>query len=271
MDTPPGGGAVITYWAYLRKSFKKHAAYRSSVWLQIIASVISVGIQVAIWHSVIGDGAVDGITVDQMVTYAIVNAALYAVIITPLYNDVDDRLRTGDIGIDLLRPVRYPAMVLADQLGRSAYRVIFMIIPIVIVSALLFGFDPPASLTAGLGFTFALPLTLLISYAIGYLIALLAFWFLTTFHFRWAISALTTVFSGSFLPLWFFPDGWERIAASLPFQFLGFVPAATWMGELSGVDLLSRLGLGMVWVVVLLSLTAWLWHRAMSRLVVQGG
>lgn len=271
MDAASGGDPVRTYWAFLQKSFKKHAAYRSSVWLQIIASVISIGIQVAIWHAVIGDGAADGITVDQMVTYAIVNAALYAVIITPLYNDVDDRLRTGDIGIDLLRPVRYPGMVLADQLGRSAYRVLFMIIPIVTVSALLFGFDPPASSMAALGFALTLPLTLLISYAIGYLIALLAFWFLTTFHFRWAIGALTTVFSGSFLPLWFFPDGWERTAAALPFQFLGFVPAATWMGELSGIDLLARLGLGTLWVVLLLSLTTWLWQRAMSRLVVQGG
>lgn len=262
---------MSTYWAYFRKSFKKNAAYRSSVWLQIIASMISIGIQVAVWTSLIGDGSVDGITLDDMVTYAIINAALYAIVLTRLYNDVDDRLRTGDISIDLLRPVRYPGMILADQLGWAAYRTIFMIIPIVVVASLLFGFSAPESLLAGVGFLIVLPLTVLISYAIGYLIALLAFWFLTTFHFSWAIGALTTVFSGSVLPLWFFPDEWETLARLLPFQFLGFVPAATWMGELAGAELVQTLGVGVAWTAVLLLVTRMLWMRATTRLVVQGG
>lgn len=260
-----------TYWAYFRKSFKKNAAYRSSVWLQIPASIVSIGIQIAIWRSVIGDGATDGITLDQMITYAILNSALYAVVLTQLYNDVDDRLRTGDIAIDLLRPVRYPGMLLADQLGRAAYRLVFMIVPIAVFSALIFGFSPPVSSVAAAGFVLSLPLTMLISYAIGYLIALLAFWFLTTFHFSWAIGGLTTVFSGSFLPLWFFPDGWALVARLLPFQFLGFVPAAIWMGELSGTELVTTLITGVLWAALLLALTGWLWQRATARLVVQGG
>jgi ABC-2 type transport system permease protein len=262
---------MSSYGAYFRKSFKKNAAYRSSVWLQIPASIVSIGIQVAIWRSVIGEGSADGITLEQMITYAIINSALYAVILTRLYNDVDQRLSTGDIAIDLIRPVRYPGMLLADQLGRAAYRLVFMIIPIVAFAALIFGMQAPASPMAAIGFVVTLPLTMLISYAIGYLIALLAFWFLTTFHFSWTINALVTVFSGSFLPLWFFPDGWDTIARLLPFQFLGFVPAATWMGELTGMELLTTLLSGLFWTVFLLALTAWLWMRATIRLVVQGG
>lgn len=260
-----------TYWTYFLKSFKKNAAYRSSVWLQIPASIVSIGIQIAIWRSVIGDGVVDGITLDQMVTYAILNGALFAVVLTQLYHDVDERLRTGDIALDLLRPVRYPGMLLADQLGRAAYRLVFMIVPIVTVAALIFGFSLPVSPVAAVGFVLTLPLTVLISYAIGYLVALLSFWFLTTFHFAWALRALTTVFSGSFLPLWFFPENWATVARLLPFQFLGFVPAATWMGELQGAHLAATLVTGVLWVAVLLALTGWLWQRATSRLVVQGG
>jgi ABC-2 type transport system permease protein len=99
----------------------------------------------------------------------------------------------------------------------------------------------------------------------------LSFWFLTTFHFNWAIGALTTLFSGAFLPLWFFPDGWATVAKLLPFQFLGFVPAATWMGELTGTDLRSTIGVGIIWSGLLLSLTRLLWDRATQQLVVQGG
>lgn len=262
---------MTPYISYFRKSFKKNSAYRSTVWLQIVASLIQVSIQVAVWTALIGTGSVDGITRDDMVTYAILNSAMFAFVLTSLFNDVDARLRTGDIALDLLRPIHYPLFVLADQLGRSAYRVLFVVIPIVVASALLFGFSMPATGIAGVGFVAVLMLSILISYSIGYLIALLSFWFLTTFHFNWAIGALTTLFSGAFLPLWFFPDGWATFAGLLPFQFLGFVPAATWMGQLAGTDLLRVIGVGIVWTLALLLLTRLLWHRATRQLVVQGG
>lgn len=206
-----------------------------------------------------------------MVTYAILNSAMFAFILTSLFHDVDSRLRTGDIAIDLLRPIHYPLLILADQLGRSAYRILFVVVPIVCISALAFGFSLPASRLAGVAFVLVLLLSVLISYSMGYLIALLSFWFLTTFHFNWAVGALTTLFSGAFLPLWFFPDTWATVAKLLPFQFLGFVPAATWMGQLTGIDLLSAFGVGIGWSVVLLFLTYRLWDRATRQLVVQGG
>lgn len=262
---------MTAYITYFRKSFKKHSAYRTTVWLQIVASLIQVGIQVAVWTALIGNGAVDGIDLDQMITYVILNAAMYAFVLTSLYNDVDTRLRSGDIAIDILRPVQYPLLVLADSLGRAAYRALFMVVPIVILSSLMFGFSAPVSLSAGVGFVVAVLLAMLISYSIGYLIALLSFWFLTTFHFSWAIGGLTTLFSGAFLPLWFFPEPWAGIAKMLPFQFLGFVPAAAWMGQLTGTDLLVTFVVGALWCVTLLACTRLLWSRATSQLVVQGG
>ncbi|MCO5227722.1 MAG: ABC-2 family transporter protein [Thermomicrobiales bacterium] len=262
---------MTSYHTYFRKSFKKNAAYRTTVWLQIVSSLIQVGIQVAVWTALIGNGAVDGIGRDQMITYVILNAAMYAFRLTGLYNDVDARLRSGDIAIDILRPVHYPLLVLAESLGRAAYHFVFMVVPIVIVSAAVFGFSAPASISAGIGFIFALLLAMLISYAIGYLIALLSFWFLTTFHFSWAIGGLTTLFSGAFLPLWFFPEPWATVAKMLPFQFLGFVPAATWMGQLTGTDLVVTFAVGILWCVTLLMCTRLLWNRATSQLVVQGG
>lgn len=262
---------MTAYLTYFRKSFKKNAAYRTMVWLQIAASLIQVGIQVAVWRALIGNGSVDGIDLEQMITYVILNTVMYAFTLTALFNDVDARLRSGDIAIDILRPAHYPLLLLADNLGRSAYRLLFMMVPIVTVSALLFGFSPPTSFADGAGFIVAVFFAIVISYSIGYLIALLSFWFLTTFHFSWAIGGLTTLFSGSFLPLWFFPEPWASIAKLLPFQFLGFVPAAAWMGQLTGADLARTFFVGLGWSVVLVMCMRFLWNRATSQLVVQGG
>jgi ABC-2 type transport system permease protein len=262
---------VKPYLTYFRKSFKQSTAYRTAVWLQIVGSVLSVLVQVSVWRALIGAGSVNGITLDDMVTYAIVNAIMLAFIITRLFNDVDARLRTGDISIDLLRPIQYPFLVLADQLGRAAFRFVFVAIPIVTISGLLFGFSFPPSIVSVVSFPVVLVFALLISFSIGYLIALLSFWFLTTFHFSWAIGGLVTLFSGSFLPLWFFPDRWEAVARALPFQFLGFIPAAVWLGQIQGEELIRTFIIGAVWTVILLLTAHALWRRATRDLVVQGG
>ncbi len=260
-----------TYYEFFLKSFKKNLAYRADVWLRVIGNVLGILVQVAIWHAVLGEGSVEGINLPDMVTYSILTTLVAGLLMTGLYRDADDRLRTGDIAVDLLKPLRYPLYLFADGLGRSAYQLLFTVIPTVAVAWPLFGFSPPASPGYALAFLLALALALSVSFAIGYLIALLAFWFLTTMHFRFAMAGFITAFSGSFLPLWFFPPGWAAVARSLPFQYLGFVPAAAYMGEMPPGELGLTLAGGVAWTLGLLALTSWLWTASVRRLVVHGG
>lgn len=125
-DPRPGRDPVRAYRVYLLKSLRKHAAYRSAAWIHIGASMVSIWIQVSVWTALIGTGSAHGITRDQRVTYGILNSLMYAALFTGLYSEVDVRLRSGDIAIDLLRPVRYPLMLRADHLGRAAYRLVLL-------------------------------------------------------------------------------------------------------------------------------------------------
>ncbi len=208
---------------------------------------------------------------DTLVTYSILTTLVAGLLMTGLYRDADDRLRTGDIAVDLLKPLRYPLYLFSDGLGRSAYQLLFTVVPTLAVAWPLFGFSPPASPGYALAFLAALGLALSVSFAIGYLIALLAFWFLTTMHFRFAVAGFITAFSGSFLPLWFFPPGWAAVARALPFQYLGFVPAAAYMGEMAAAELTLTLAGGVAWTLALLGLAYALWSASVRRLVVQGG
>jgi ABC-2 type transport system permease protein len=262
---------VSTYLHFLAKAFKRNLAYRAQVWLTILINLLAIVIQVSIWRALLGQGSASGINIRDMVTYVILNAAIYVVMMYEMFQSVDDRLRTGDIAIDLMKPMRYPLFLWADQLGNAAYRLLFSVTPTVVVSAVLFGFTPPASLDNAAGFVIAMAIAVIMSFAFAYLIALLAFHFLTTLHFEWTFFGLATVFSGRLLPLWFFPQGWADLAHALPFQFLGFVPAAIYMGKIQGAEMWLTLGLGLVWVVVLLALAASMWSISIRRLVVQGG
>jgi len=260
-----------TYGAFFMKSFKKNLAYRSQVWLRIVGNIVTILVQVAIWGALLGSGPASGISFHDMVTYAILNTSVAAILMDGLIHEADERMRTGNIAIDLLRPLHYPLCLFADQLGKSAFHFVFAVLPTLLVATLLFGFTAPASAWDLLAFLAAIVIALAISFALGYLVVLLAFWFLTTLHFEWAMVGLMTVFSGSFLPLWFFPPGWLEVARVLPFQFLGFVPAAIYMGKLPTGDVWPTLLVGVVWTLLLLGLTSWIWSASLKRLVVHGG
>jgi ABC-2 type transport system permease protein len=262
---------VRTYYEFFLKSFKKNFAYRADVWLRVFGNVLGILVQVAIWRAVLGSGSAEGVDLPDMVTYSILTTLVAGLLMMGLYHDADDRLRTGDIAVDLLKPLRYPLYLFADGLGRSAYQALFTVLPTLAVAWPLFGFSPPASPGHALAFLAALAIALSVSYALSYLIALLAFWFLTTMHFRFAVAGFVTAFSGSFLPLWFFPPGWAAVARALPFQYLGFVPAAAYMGEIPVPELGLTLAGGVAWTAALLALAGWLWSASVRRLVVQGG
>lgn len=263
--------ATRTFLAFFGTSFRKNLAYRSEVWLLVLLGLLAIIIQAAIWQALLGDGAVEGITVSDMVTYVIITTVLSTISLHRLVNDVDERLRSGDIAVDLVKPMHYPSLQLADQLGRSTFQLAFVVVPMLGLSALAFDIQAPASATAGAAFIAALVIALLVSFTQGLLLALLAFWFLTTSHFIWVNGALLTLFGGANLPLWFFPDTLESLARLLPYQYVAFVPAAVYLGEIVGGELAWMLALGVVWVVIHGAACHLLWTAAIRRLTLQGG
>lgn len=269
-----GGDAVTAaraFLAFFGTSFRRNLAYRSEVWLSILFGLVAIVIQAAIWRALLGDGAAEGVTVDDMVTYVIITTVISTISLHRLVTDVDERLRGGDIAIDLVKPMHYPSLQLADQLGRSAFQLAFVVVPMVGIAALAFDVQAPAGAPAAVAFVAALAIALLVSFTQGLLLALLAFWFLTTFHFIWANGALLTLFGGAQLPLWFFPDTLETVARLLPYQFVAFVPAAIWLGEISGGEVVGALALGAAWVAIQGAACQLLWSAAVRRLTVQGG
>jgi ABC-2 type transport system permease protein len=262
---------MMAYFSQATKSFSRSMAYRAEVWLQIGGNFFVLLIQVSLWKALIGSSTINGIRLEDMVTYTILNNALSIVMMTHVHNPVDESLKTGGIIMHLLKPIHYPLFLFSDEIGKNAYNCLFNLLPTMIAASLLFGFQPLAGPTYLLPFVLTVLIALLISFAIGYLIALVAFWFLTTFAIRWTIGGLIKIFSGTFFPIWFFTPGWATVADVLPFKYLGFVPAAVYMGKMSSNELYYNLLIGLVWIVVLYGLLCLLWWKAVRRLTIQGG
>ena len=84
-------------------------------------------------------------------------------------------------------------------------------------------------------------------------------------------GTIALFFTGSYLPLAFFPLWLHVLADWLPFNGLMNVPAEVFLGKLQGSVLLLEAMRQIVWLIVLTLLARWLSAIAMKRVIVQGG
>lgn len=256
------------YLAFTRKSFVKNMAYRAEVWLKIFGNFVLILIQVSIWKSLIGNGFVSGVRLEEMITYSVITTAILNILMTNAYSLLDEKLKTGSISVDLQKPISYPLQLFSDQLGLVLFQFCFTIAPMIILSTFIFDIQAPVGGYI-IPFILSLLLAVLISFLLGFLIALISFWILTTFALSWTLNAFITVFSGSFVPLWFFTPFWAKIAHFLPFQYLAFIPTSIYLGKVT--EPFNELMKGGLWGIVLLFIIFILWKKAIRNLVVQGG
>lgn len=256
------------YLAYCGKSFSKHMSYRSEVWLRIFGNIVIMFIQISIWKSLAASSPSHTINISEMITYSVITTSVMNLLMTNVYQSIDSKLQSGDICSDLQKPISYPWYLFFEQLGTVGFQLLFNVVPSILIALLLFGVQLPDASNL-LPFLISLLLAMIISFLIGYLVALIAFWFLTTFALNWTLGALMTIFSGVFVPIWFFNPFWAKLAYMLPFQYLGYVPSAIYLGKIDQPYLTLLQGCG--WVAILLLAVNLLWWKAIKRLIVQGG
>jgi ABC-2 type transport system permease protein len=261
------------YLAVARHSFRRYSTYRvatvAGAFTNTVFGFIRASVLIALWQSrpVIG-----GYDVTAAVTFCFLSQALIAptAVFGPAL-ELAERIRTGDIAVDLYRPVDLQAWWLAGDLGRAAFHLLARGVPPVVVGALAFNLRLPPTAANALAVLPSLLLALLVSFAIRYLLALGAFWLLDDRGANLLAFTLASFFSGLLVPLVLFPGWLGTQAARLPWAAMLQVPADVWLGRYRGADLLAALGLQAVWAVALLGLGRLLSAAARHKVVVQGG
>ena len=264
------------------KSFKAHIqfalrfvkvklAYRASFWIDFIFDSLFVFMQVYVWRALLHAGAVDGVTLPQMTTYVALSKGIRALTRTSAELVIEERLESGNICFDLVRPLSFRRQMALSDAGRCVTELMFHAIPAFFLVAVVFGVTPPASFEGSIIFTALLILGVVVSYYIRYIVGLLSFFFIKASSLSWVFGTIEGFLSGGLVPLWFYPDWLVRIAMAIRFRFIYFTPISVYLGKTTGSDLRSELLMYGVWIVLLVAIESFLWRSAIRRLVVQGG
>ncbi len=263
----------MLYVAVATRAFRRYSTYRaatlSGIFTNSVFGIIYSYAYLALWQA---NPTAGGYDAQDAVTYVWIGQALLMTIALwggGSTDDLAERIRTGDIAIDIYRPVGIVGWYLATDLGRAAFHLLTRGIGPTLVGFVLFGISLPSSPLIAGAFALSLVLAIVVSFAIRFLVASTAFWLLDQSGVKVMSGAFAIFFSGLMLPLVLFPGWLGTVARTLPWASYVQVPADIWLGKRA--DLASALGFQVFWAVVLLAACHGVLHLAMRKVVVQGG
>ncbi|GAB3213194.1 ABC transporter permease [Marinactinospora thermotolerans] len=253
---------------------RRYSTYRAATFAGLVTNSVFGLINATILLAVFAARPeVNGYDATDAVTQVFLAQALLAPVAAfgpPL--GLGERVRSGEVAVDLLRPAHLAPWWLAHDLGRSAFSLLFRSLPTFAVGALVFTLRLPQGPAHWGMAAVSVALAMLVGFALRYLYALAGFWLLDTRGVNTAAALLGSFCSGLLLPLAFFPDLLGSSLRLLPWASMVQVPADVFLGK-EGVlgGPLGGLALQAAWAAALLWLCAALTARATRRVVVQGG
>ena len=261
------------YFELAKGEFRRYSTYRlailAGIFTNTVFGLIKVGVLLAAIEA--AGGTLRGYDARQAATYVWLGQALLAPVAMYAWTEVSDRVRTGEIAVDLGRPVDLQLAYWARDLGRATLALPTRGLPTLLLGAALVGIALPSSWTAyPLGLV-SLALAVSISFVCRYGVNLIAFWTLDIRGYLGLYVLVLGLLSGLYVPVHIFSDWLRAIAHASPFPSMLQSPIDVLSGRASEVAAIAVLGVQCGWLVALVALTRVVGWRASKRLVVQGG
>jgi len=246
--------------------------YRSEFFLNIIGTLLFIYVQISIWCALLPSYATDAIVGSgQMVTFVIVSYLLRQASRTYFTRAFETKINHGNISIDLIRPISLKFMMFAEQLSENLSMILFACIPAAIISGFVWGIELVVGIPNMLLFGLSVLLAITLQFYIEYIAGMCVFWTRDSVYTSQALGGLILIFSGSTVPLWFYPDWLNIVGLFLPFRLMAFEPIRIFMGhaDLSGaIEIIAHQAL---WIVGLYVLERLVWREIQNNVFIQGG
>jgi ABC-2 type transport system permease protein len=259
--------------AYAVAGFRRYSAYRSAnvagAFTNTVFGVVRASITLAAIAA--AGGAIAGYDARLGASYVWLSQALMATVALSGWSELGERVRTGDIAVDLTRPVDLQVSWLAADLGRAAFMLLPRGLPPLVVGVVFFdvALSPDASAYALV--LVSVTLAVAVSFACRFLVNLAAFWLLDLRGVLTLYMVASNVLAGLIVPVHWFP-GWMRaIADASPFPSMLQAPVDVLSGRVAGWQALETVAVQLVWLLVALAAGRLVLRTALRRLVVQGG
>ena len=259
------------YAEVARRSFQRHLAYRAAtvagLFTNSVFGLLIASVYLALYRGQ-GEQRVAGFSVSEALTFVWVGQSLIMVVSMWGWWEIAASMQSGDVVADLMKPFNYYGYWFSRDLGRAACHLLTRTVPTLLIGAILSDLALPSTAALWAGFLTSVVLAVIVSFAWRFLLNLTAFWLLDVRGVTAMSLVVVNFFSGFLVPLAFFPPGLRHVAEALPFRAIVMVPIEVLLGQRA---VGPAVALQLAWVVALVVLGQLFLHRAVRRVVVQGG
>jgi ABC-2 type transport system permease protein len=269
-DVQAARGAA--YLALAAAGFRRYATYRQAMVAAIFTNSIFGFLRCSVLLALAGAGTVAGYDEPRLATFVWAGQGLIGVVLLWGPYELADRIRTGDVIADLLRPVDLVWQLLAADLGRAGLAVLTRFLGPIVVGALAFHLYAPRRPATYVLFACSMLLATIVCFGCRFLVNAAAYWLLDARGPQVAWTLLAAVLDGLYFPLWFLPRAAAVfLIAATPFPSLIQRPLDVLVERGPPGEQVMWVAVQGAWAVAIVALCRWVQRRGERKLVVQGG
>lgn len=263
--------AVSKYIAVFRINLLQQLAYSGESLARSLSMVLFMVVFASLWSTaftVSGRSELSGFTFSALIWYLAMTETLMLAR-ARAHIDIGEAVKSGDIAYTLNKPYSFPLFQWANALGTSLVRAGFnFVVGIAVVLVLTQAVE--GSVAGLLGFAVLGFLALVLDAGISVLIGMCAFLLEEVKPIDWMYQKLVFTIGGLFMPLDIFPDWLRGLSNLLPFKYLVYAPARTFVHFEAGFFFESLAGTTL-YIGLIGGLLMLLYARGSRRLAVNGG
>lgn len=264
---------MIKYIAITKAGFMGILVYRASALLVSLANLFYVGIIYFLWKAVYAGsaGVINGMTFEQTFTYLALASTLFNVYYTFTEWKMSGDVLSGNILMDIVRPVDYQAKVFFSAVAAVLFRLLWIGFPAIVLVIFLGGGD--IFVLENLGyFLLAFVSAYIISFQLDYITGLSAFYTESVWGISLTKESVIMLLSGAAVPVAFFPESMLPIIAWTPFHHIYNTPLMILTSKnLGQSECLQMLMAQFVWIGIIYFITRFSHQIAVKQITVNGG
>ena len=211
-------------------TYKEWSAYRTHSLVSVFVGPVYFIVQYFIWTAVYGgQESLAGMELSETIRYFGASALIGYLTMDFADWNLQMLIRTGKFLTFTLRPMHHRFFALSQKLGHRVLGFLFEFLPCLLIFALLFKVD---ILPERIGWTIlSVILAFLMNFYVNYCLGMTAFFLVKASGIRVVYQLFAQIFSGTLIPLNFFPVAVQKFMVVLPFQYTNYIPAMVWTGS----------------------------------------
>lgn len=268
---------IKIYLAYFKIRFLNEIQYKIAAIAGVITQFAWAGMYIMLYSTFLKNGTSGDYTISQMSTYIWLQQAMYMMFnMWSVDKDILEQCQTGNIAMELVRPIDIYSIWHAKTLGKKASMVTLRAIPIILICIWPifgeYGLSKPVSFSAFILFLIALVLS------IGVMMSYLMFMYVCVMKtvsaqgIRVAFQMVMEACSGSIIPIAFMPDIVVKILKFTPFYYMQNAAFNIYNGYISDIkEIIQIIFIQLFWLIILTICGKKLTSKQLKKIVVQGG